>query len=45
MLFVVSWVSGESVVLRELFVGFTPLYGKEQTGTEVAFREHSPPIT
>jgi len=35
---VVSWVSGESVGLREQFVGFSPLHWKDQTGKEVAFR-------
>ena len=37
ILFVVSLVSGESVGLRALFVSFTPPYGKEQTGKQVAF--------
>jgi hypothetical protein len=42
ILLVVSWVSGESVGLREAVVGFTPvynIYGKEQTGKQAVFRE------
>jgi len=31
----VGWVSEESV----RFVGFTPVYGKEETGKKITFRE------
>jgi hypothetical protein len=37
VLFVVSWLSGDSVGAREPSVGFILLYGKEETGKEVAF--------